>query len=131
MNHAKSLPKHNPTSRQRLGKYGEDLACEYLTGHGYRILDQNFKKRYGELDIIALHKGILVFVEVKTRVGRKFGLPEESVTPWKLVEVKQTALYYKLIHPELPDAMRIDVIAIELDSKRRIEAFRHIENVTL
>lgn len=110
---------------------GENIACEYLINHHYTILERNFQKRYGELDIVAVKDNILVFVEVKTRIGRKFGLPEEAVTPRKLSEIKQTAYYYKLIHPELPDAMQIDVIAIELEVDETLKAFRHIPNVTL
>lgn len=117
--------------KKRLGKIGEDLACEYLQNHQYKIVERNFQKRYGELDIIAIKDKTLIFVEVKTRIGRKFGLPEESVTPRKLREVVQTAHYYKLLHPELPDRMQIDVIAIELETDETLKAFRHIENVTM
>lgn len=117
--------------KKRLGKIGEDLACDYLLHHHYKILERNFQKRYGELDIVAIKDNSLVFVEVKTRIGRMFGLPEESVTPRKLAEVKQTAAYYKLLHPELPERMQIDVIAIELEVDESIKDFRHIENVTL
>ncbi|MDP1722947.1 MAG: YraN family protein [Candidatus Gottesmanbacteria bacterium] len=116
--------------KKRLGKIGEDLACEYLLNHQYTIIERNFQKRYGELDIIVIKDKILIFVEVKTRIGRRFGLPEESVTPRKLREVIQTAHYYKLLHPELPERMRIDVIAIELETDETLKAFRHIENVT-
>lgn len=121
----KSLPH-----KQQLGKYGEDLAVTYLKQHGYRIIDRNFKARYGELDIIAIQTNTLVFVEVKTRIGREFGTPEESVTTWKLKEVVKTAQFYKMLHPELPDAMRIDVIGIELDSDETLKYFNHIKNVT-
>ncbi len=117
--------------KQRLGKIGEDLAVEYLRKHGYRILERNFKKRYGELDIIALDGKTLVFVEVKTRIGREFGKPEEAVTPWKLREVIQTAHFYKMLHPELPESLRIDVIGIELDFDETLKYFNHIQNVTL
>ena len=117
--------------KQRLGKIGEDLAVEYLRKHGYRILERNFKKRYGELDIITLSGKILVFVEVKTRIGREFGKPEEAVTPWKLREVIQTAHFYKMLHPELPESLRIDVIGIELDFDETLKYFNHIQNVTL
>lgn len=124
-------PQRNKDLRKKyLGKIGEDLACQYLISHKYKILERNFQKRYGELDVITLKDNILVFVEVKTRIGRKFGLPEEAVTPRKLSEIKQTAYYYKLLHPELPDAMQIDVIAIELEVDETVKEFRHIENVT-
>ena len=112
------------------GKKGEDLACEYLRSHGFLILERNFQKRYGEIDIIALKDKTLVFFEVKTRVGHMYGKPEEAVNSRKLHEVVQTAQYYKMLHPELPEAMRIDVIGIELDFDHTLIHFNHIENVT-
>lgn len=123
-------PHRKSTRNKRLGKIGEDLACSYLSKHNYRVIERNFQKRYGELDIIALKDNILVFVEVKTRIGRLFGLPEEAVTARKIAEIKQTAYYYKLLHPDLPERMRIDVIAIELESDETLKAFRHIPNIT-
>lgn len=116
--------------RRRLGKVGEDFAAEYLTKHGYHLVERNFKGRYGELDIIAVANETLVFIEVKTRVGREFGLPEEAVTPKKLHEVVSTAQYYKLLHPELPEVLRIDVIGIELHPDESLKYFNHIKNVT-
>ncbi len=123
----KPLPPH----RQRLGKQGEDIAALYLRKKGFRIIDRNFKARYGELDIICTKDDTLVFVEVKTRVGEEFGKPEESVTPWKLREVVKTAQYYKLLHEKLPESMRIDVIGIEIDDSDTPTYFNHIQNVTL
>ncbi len=116
--------------RQLLGKKGEDLAAQYLANHGFSIIERNFKARYGELDIIALDGKTLVFVEVKTRIGRRFGLPEEAVTPKKLAEVVKTAQYYKILHPQLPDSLRIDVIGIELNVDETLKYFNHIKNVT-
>lgn len=113
-----------------LGKKGEDFAASYLTSKGYKILDRNFRGRPGELDLVALHKDVLVFVEVKTRIGREFGLPEESVTNRKLQEIIQTAAYYCHLHPRYPKQLRIDVIAVEYDEDGVLLASRHIENVT-
>lgn len=124
-------PPNKNSHKKHLGKIGEDFACEYLLRHHYTIIERNFQKRYGELDIIAIKGKTVIFVEVKTRTGRYFGLPEESVTPRKLREVIQTAAYYKLLHPELPESLQIDVIAIELETDETMKAFRHIENVTL
>lgn len=125
-------PTPNKNShKKRLGNIGETLACQYLLNHHYTIIERNFQKRYGELDVIAIKDKTLIFVEVKTRIGRKFGLPEESVTPRKLREVVQTAHYYKLHHPELPDHLQVDVIAVELETDETLKAFRHIENVTM
>ncbi len=116
--------------RQLLGKKGEQLAAQYLQKHGFRIIDRNFKARYGEIDIIALEGKTLVFIEVKTRTDRSFGMPEEAVTSRKLSEVVKTAQYYKLLHPELPESLRVDVIGIELDGTETLKYFNHIRNVT-
>jgi len=116
--------------QQLRGKKGEELAASYLKSQGYKILERNFKKRYGEIDIIAQSGSTLVFIEVKTRWSRKFGLPEEAVTPWKLKSVIRTAQYYKMLHPELPEAMRIDVVAVDFCARGREKRIRLIKNVT-
>ncbi len=119
-----------PLNKQRLGKLGEDLASTFLIKHGYRILVRNFRLRYGELDIVCIKNAVLVFVEVKTRIGRAYGSPEEAVTPRKLEEVIQTSQFYAQSHPALPKLQRIDVIAIELDEHEQVVRLEHIENVT-
>lgn len=128
MNQKPQPPKN--LAKKRIGKIGEKIAARYLVNHGYRILAANFSIRYGELDLVAVKNETLIFVEVKTRVGREFGLPEEAVTPRKLREITSTAAYFKNLHPELPDALRIDVIAIELNPDETVKNFKHIENVT-
>lgn len=119
-----------PLHRKLLGNTGETIASEYLTKEGYRVLQRNFRARYGEIDIICTKNGILVFVEVKTRAGQEFGLPEEAVTPKKLQEVVHTAEIYVSQHPGLSPSMRVDVIGIELNEKCEVVYFNHIENVT-
>ena len=116
-------------SNQQTGRVGEDIAAKYLTAHGYRVIARNFKARYGELDIVAIKDKILVFVEVKTRLDSTYGTPEEAVTPRKLREIIKTSQYFKMKHPALPEAMRVDVIAIQLASSGGFSV-RHIENVT-
>ena len=115
-----------------IGKLGEDMAATYLRNKGWKILERNYKARYGERDIVARDHETLVFVEVKTRIGDRYGTPEESVTPRKLREVVETAQFYKTLHPNLPDSLRIDVIGIVLDPEAKSPIyFNHTENVTL
>lgn len=121
------LPKHNQLS----GILGENIAVQYLSGQGYTIIERNFKKRYGEIDIIALQNDTLVFVEVKTRKGNMFGEGVEAITCWKRQALIKSAQYYKLLHPHLPDYMRIDVISIALTEDNRIDKLEHFENITL
>ena len=104
------------------GKAAEVFASELLIKNGYKILERNFRSRFGELDLIALDGDTLVFVEVKARTNRKFGLPEESVTRGKLWKINKTAEYYSLTHPKLPKKLRIDVVALEIDQGRPVRS---------
>ncbi len=81
-------------TKQTTGNYGETLACEYLKKQGYSILERNYRIRGGEIDIVAKEGSTLVFVEVKTRWSYEYGLPVESVTPWKIRSLLKTARFY-------------------------------------
>lgn len=96
-----------------LGKRGEDIAAEYLQRYGYKIIDRNFRIRGGEIDIVAIEKNTLVIVEVKTRTSHKFGLPEESITPYKLKFLERAAKFYRNSTKNLPLAERVDVITVD------------------
>lgn len=111
-----------------LGKYGEDLACDYLKKTGYKIIERNFRIRGGEIDIIALDGKTLVYVEVKTRSNHKFGLPEESVTPHKLRFLERASKFYRLQRKHLPELERIDVVAIDLSAEK--PSYKLIKNAS-
>lgn len=115
----------NPTAKR-----GEDIAYRFLIKKGYKILERNFRKGYGELDIIAIKLNTIVFVEVKTRKSNQFGSPLESITPWKIRMLVKTAEFYKQIHRGLPDAMRIDAVAVILTYDDQVESIEHIENIS-
>jgi len=112
-----------------LGKLGERLAANFLSSKGYQIIEMNFHKRWGEIDIVALDKDTLVFVEVKTRMESDRISPEESITPWKIKTLKRTALFYKNLHPELPELLRIDFVGIVLDQNLKPTRINHIRNI--
>ena len=80
--------------RRETGALGEQLACEFLGNNGYRIIERNFRCPGGEADIVAMQKDILVFVEVRTKCSRRFGTPEESITPAKMEKLRNVAAYY-------------------------------------
>lgn len=114
-----------------LGKLGEDIASDFLSKKGYKIIDRNFKARYGEIDLIAIDRNTLVFVEVKTRTSDRFGTPEEAITPRKLYEVVKTSEYYEILNPQLPKLTRIDVIGIMIDeTTHSVLQLIHTENIT-
>jgi len=116
--------------RRNLGRLGEELAVKELRKNKYKILERNFRTRFGEVDIIAVDRDVLVLVEVKTRWSEKFGSPEEAITPWKLRRISKTGQYYQMIHSGLPEAMRIDAVVICLSPGGEIERIEIIENVT-
>lgn len=107
-------------ARQRLGALGERLAREHLERRGYRVLEANYRSPSGELDLVALEGGCLVCVEVRTRRGKTYGTPEESVTGDKARRLVALAEEYAQAHPELPADLRIDVVAVELTERGRL-----------
>lgn len=113
---------------------GEEKGCEYLKKLGFKIIDRNFRKGYGEIDIVAIEETkkdgkVLVFVEVKTRTSNAFGSPLEAITPWKLKSLTKTAQFYKMIHPNLPESMRIDAVAVSL-SGNKVNNIELIKNIS-
>lgn len=111
------------------GKAGEKIAISYLETLGYTILETNYRLPGGEIDIVANEGGVLAFIEVKTRRSDTFGTPEEAITPWKIRRLTRTAQVYKLTHKNLPDTMRIDVLAItftDLSSSPKIALYKNI-----
>jgi putative endonuclease len=114
--------------RRETGTLGENLACDFLGKNGYRIIERNFRCPCGEVDIIAQHQDILVFVEVRTKTSQHFGSPEESITPTKMEHLRNVAEHYRQNHSDLPESWRIDVIAIEMNSRGRVSRIELIEN---
>ncbi len=104
----------NKNSKRYFGDLGENFAKELLVSSGYKIVTSNFRSLFGEIDIIAVKDGVLVFVEVKTRWSNKFGAPEEAVDKRKLGKIKKAGEFFSLTHPTLPKKLRIDVVAIEV-----------------
>jgi len=111
--------------KKLLGREGEDRAARFLTKQGYRILERNYSTRSGEIDLIALHDGAVVFVEVKTRTSDAFGAPELAVTPRKQQRMVKTALAYikyKKLH-QVP--CRFDVVAISTAAEQDVELIQN------
>jgi putative endonuclease len=100
-------------SKTKKGTIGENLAVDYLEKKGYRILQRNYRYEHGEIDIVAEDGNALVFVEVKARRSKKFGEPEDAVTPRKREKIRATADGY-LFENNIDDKeCRFDVIAID------------------
>jgi uncharacterized protein (TIGR00252 family) len=104
-------------STGRVGRRGERAAAGYLEEHGYVVCEMNYRCQVGEMDIVALDRGCLAFVEVRTRRSGKFGSPAESITAAKqrkLVEVAQT---YLQEHESGDIHWRIDVVCVQMSHR--------------
>jgi putative endonuclease len=113
--------------RQETGAWGEDTARRYLEAKGYGIRARNWRAPRGEVDLIAQDGDTIVFVEVKTRTGSRFGTAEEAVTSVKQRRLQRAAWAYLLAHDLLDAPWRIDVIAIDRSAGMatpRIEHYR-------
>lgn len=110
-----------------LGSIGEEAAVLFLEKQGYRIVEQNFRNRLGEIDIIAYDGDTICFIEVKTRNSDKFGSPFESVTIAKQRKIARVALSYLKFKGKYDAKARFDVIAIivEESSCQNIEIIKN------
>lgn len=116
-------------NRQKLGHTAEAFAADYLKRKGYSILAQNYRCRYGEIDIVALDKRTLVFVEVRAKVTTDFGLPQESIGYRKQKKLREVARYYLATEREKGSICRFDVVAVQYNvGSQKVEKLEHIEN---
>lgn len=97
---------------------GEELACLALKKKGYRIIERNYRCRYGEIDIVATKGGCLVFIEVRSKTGASFGTAAESVTTSKKQRLTAAAMSYLGSHDNLPEDWRVDFVGINIDPSR-------------
>ena len=112
---------------EQIGKWGENLACKYLENNQYKVIERNFACRQGEIDIIALDKEELVFIEVKTRSNILYGKPAEAVNKVKQNHLIKTIEYYIYSRHLEDEFIRIDIIEIYLwKNKYRVN---HIKQV--
>jgi putative endonuclease len=129
------------SNSQKIGELGENVACKFLMKHGFEILERNYTKKWGEIDIIAKKEGKLYFVEVKSvsceilpefSVSLDFGKkPEENMHPWKMKRLSRTMQTY-LIHNRIGNTpWQFDLLLVYLDLKNRNARVKVIENVIL
>ncbi|MDF1498301.1 MAG: YraN family protein [Patescibacteria group bacterium] len=120
------------TSKRKFGDMGEKIATKFLKSNGYKILQINYQKRIGEIDIVSVKNNHLHFIEVKTRTEQsveKYGLPQEAVNIHKQKRLINTALFY-LSENKYSDEInwQIDVIAITIKKDGKKAILNHIEN---
>lgn len=113
-------------NKRQIGSFYEEMACEFLREQGIFILEQNFRCKQGEVDIIGEDRGTLLFVEVKYRKNAVVGFPYEAVTYQKQKSISSVASYYKY-RKQINKGIRYDIISICGDKIHWIQnAFNHI-----
>ena len=130
--------------RIEFGKWGEEVAAQYLKQRGYAILERNTRTPYGEIDIIASQKvgsmsglneqvneSMLVFIEVKTRSSKAYGYPEQALTSRKKENLLSSIQDYLQCHPDMDLAWRVDVISIQRTKKDKSPKITHFENALI
>jgi putative endonuclease len=115
-------------ARKRLGNAGEEIAARELVRRGYVVRERNWRCPEGELDLVAEQGETLVFVEVRTRRGDRFGTPEESITLAKRAHLVAAAQAYLEAHSMQDCDWRIDVVAIEMSAQGQLLRVDVIEN---
>jgi len=114
------------------GKNGEEKALEFLLKKGFGLIEMNYENKIGEIDLIMTDKDWLVFVEVKLKVGDKFGTPEEMINKKKLSQIKRVAESYLVLEKKKIkrfEKFRIDAVCMVTDEGKEILRINHYENV--
>ncbi len=110
-------------NKKIFGRAGEQYAAQFLKKKGYRILALNYKAGGGELDIVALKRGILVFAEVKTRSGTSFGTPAEAVGEKKIACLRSAAAAF--LREQCADGRVILFRKFGIKTRKKVKATRN------
>ncbi len=119
------------TQRSTLGTLAEDMAAQYLTAHGYEVLEQNYRKPWGELDIVAQKGSSVIFTEVKANRQENAGFePELRAGYEKMKKVVRTARTWLSSHKYPEDQeWQVDVISVTFNKEKKTAKIRHYKNV--
>ena len=135
------MPKVFTSETQKIGEIGENMAVKFLVKHGFSILDRNYTKKWGDIDIVAKKDDRLYFVEVKS-VSREIlpdvtretsdYRPEENMHPWKMKRMSRTIQTY-LLSKKIPDALewQVDLFVVYLDLKNKKARIKVVSDIIL
>jgi len=136
------MPKVFTSETQKIGEIGENIAVKFLVKHSFSILDRNYTKKWGELDIVAEKKNKIYFIEVKSvaretleNVNREMSdqyRPEDNMHPWKMKRMSRTIQTY-LLSKKIPDETewQVDLLVVYLDLKNKKAKVKVVEDIVL
>ena len=128
------MPKVFTSEKQKIGEIGENVACKFLMKHNFKILDRNYTKKWGELDIVAEKQNKLYFIEVKSVSGETSNgyRAEDNMHPWKMKRLSRVIQTY-LLSKKIPDEMewQVDLLVVHLDLANKKAKIKRIEDLIL
>lgn len=142
------MPKIFTSKTQQIGEMGENIASTFLMKHSFEVIERNYTKKWGEIDIIAKKAGKLYFIEVKAvsrllkgqdgknipSLDREIDSykPEDNMHPWKLKRIARTIQTY-LLQRHVPESMpwQFDLLCVYMDQKNRVARVKVVENIIL
>lgn len=134
--------KNFTSNSQKIGELGEGVACKFLIKHGFSILERNYTKKWGEIDIIAQKENKIYFIEVKSKQVfadfnfsanelDKINRPEENMHPWKMKRLRRVVETY-LINKRVGSVeWQFDLLIVYLNIEKRLARVKKIENIIL
>ena len=125
------MPKVFTSEKQKIGEIGEDIACTFLIKQGFIILERNYTKKWGEMDIVGRKDNKIYFFEVKSTSIENYR-PEDNMHPWKVKRLSRTIQTY-LLERKIPENTdwQFDLLAVFLNFEKREAKVKRIENVIL
>jgi len=133
------MPKVFTSETQKIGEIGENIACKFLVKQGFLVLDRNYTKKWGEIDIVAEKQNKLYFIEVKS-VSRDLNVShgtdmwraEDNMHPWKIKRMSRTIQTY-LLSKKIPDEKewQVDLLVVYLDIKNKKAKIKKIQDLVL
>ena len=133
------MPKIFTSETQKTGEIGENIACKFLVKHGFSVVERNYTKKWGEIDIVAEKQHKLYFIEVKS-VSRDLNVSQETNTwraednmhPWKMKRMSRTIQTY-LLSKKIPDEKewQVDLLVVYLDIKNKKAKIKKVQDLVL
>ena len=136
------MPKIFTSKSQKIGEIGENIAVKFLMKHGFFIIERNYTKKSGEIDVIAEKEGKLYFIEVKSVARETLEnvihetlnnyRPEDNMHPWKLKRLSRTIQTY-LLSEKIPDEKewQVDLLVVYLDIKNKKARVKVVKDIIL
>jgi putative endonuclease len=115
--------------KQKVGQFGENLVCDFLTKKGYKIIAQNVKLGFQEIDIITKKEDLIVFVEVKTRTNNIFGDAELAVDTLKINNLKKAIEKYIVINNLDGENIRLDLVVVDIKKEKKTANIKHYSDI--